>query len=334
MNRSIAISALVLSITALPAAAQNDINLGLLEAEITRLAEEADGRVGVAAIHLETGRSVYLNGDEPFPMASTYKVPIAVQLFSRIEAGEISLDTMIEIQPHDLHPGSGTLTSLFDDPGVILSLRNLVELMLLISDNSATDLVLDAAGGADAVTSKMRSLGLDGINVARPTIGLIGDWLGVYDLGPRDEWTREGFGARAEAVSEEDREAAALAFDSDLQDTATPRHMAELLKGIWNRELMSEENSALLVDIMTRSTTGRNRIRGFLPRGTDVAHKTGTIGRTTNDVGIITLPGEAGHVVTVVFIKESTIASSSRETVIAHISRAIYDYFAFNPLGN
>ena len=108
-----------------------DPGLARLEAEMTRLAAIAGGKVGVAAIHLETGREVVLNRGEPFPMASTFKVPIAVQLLTRVDSGQLRLDSMITIQPSDLHPGSGTLTQLFDDPGVSLSVRNLMELMLL-----------------------------------------------------------------------------------------------------------------------------------------------------------------------------------------------------------
>ncbi|HXG65839.1 MAG TPA: serine hydrolase, partial [Blastocatellia bacterium] len=136
-----------------------DPALQRLEREIARLAEVSGGIVGATAIHLETGRRVSLNGGERFPMASTYKVPIAVQLLTRVDKGEVSLSKMIEVQQSDLHPGSGTLTELFNKPGVALSVRNLLELMLLISDNSATDLVLREAGGAAAVTARMRELG-------------------------------------------------------------------------------------------------------------------------------------------------------------------------------
>ena len=80
---------------------------------------------------------------------------------------------------------------------------------------------------------------------------------------------------------------------------------------------MSESSSALLIDIMERCETGLNRLKGNLPEGTVVAHKTGTIGRTTNDVGIFTLPGEAGHVIVVAFVKESEVEVPDRERAIA-----------------
>ena len=82
---------------------------------------------------------------------------------------------------------------------------------------------------------------------------------------------------------------------------------------------------------MYRCQTGAARLKGALPPGTPVAHKTGTIGETTNDVGIIDLPGDAGHVVTVVYIKESKLENNAAmEPVIAQIARAVHDYFVFN----
>lgn len=314
---------LLLLLAASTASAQ-DAALGRLEREMARLATIAGGKVGVAAVHIESGRTVYLNRDERFPMASTFKVPVAVQLLTRVEKGEIRLDSMVTLKPSDLHPGSGTLTQLFDDPGVALSLRNLLELMLLISDNSATDLVLQAAGGGSAVTQRLRALGVAGINVNRPTIDLIGDYVGVQF----DSTSRRAIRPATRAQMDSARKA----FHADARDTATPEGMALLLQKIFNGQTLNKQNTALLLDIMTRSTTGTARLKGILPPNTVAAHKTGTLGTgdVTNDVGIITLPDGAGHVVAVVFVKESTQPTETAERAIAQIGRAIYDFFLFN----
>ena len=308
----------------------DDAGLGRLLAEVERLAEASGGTVGVGAVHIETGRSVWLNEDERFPMASTYKVPIAVQLLTRVDRGEIALSDMIELEPDDIHPGSGTISSLFDDPGVALSLTNLMELMLLISDNSATDLTLRAAGGPDAVNARMAELGVEGMSVDRPTSKLISDWLGV-EAPANGRISMEEFLDRVDDVSDEDREAANEAFKTDPRDTSTPRAMAHLLAQVWAGNALSGESTEIFKDVMLRVQTGTGRIKGILPPGTDVGHKTGTIGETTNDVGYIYLPADAGHVITVVFVKDSELPVSAREAAIAQISRAIYDYFLFNP---
>lgn len=297
--------------------------------EVERLSRAAGGVVGVSAVHLENGSAFAVNGAEPFPMASTFKVPIAVQFFHRIDRGEIRLSDMVTIEPRDLHPGSGEIGRLLNDPGVSLSLHNLVELMLLISDNSATDLVLTAAGGPDAVNARLDELGIRGIRVDRPTIRLIADWSGVA-LPPEDEWSPARYREVARAVAPEARRAAAEAFDRDPRDTATPEAMTDLLRTIWIGSALSETSTAQLLDIMRRCETGAARIKGILPPGTEVRHKTGTIGGTTNDVGIITLPGEAGHVALAVFVKSSRRPSADVEPVIAQIARAVFDYFLFN----
>ncbi|HKA20521.1 MAG TPA: class A beta-lactamase [Blastocatellia bacterium] len=309
----------------------NDSSLQRLQREIARLSAVSGGTVGVTAIHIETGRRVSQNGNDRFPMASSFKVPIAVQLLTRVDKGEVKLDQMIDIKQSDLHPGSGTLSDLFNKGGLSLSVRNLMELMLLISDNSATDVMLRTAGGAEAVTARMRSLGVEGIDVNRSTAQLISDWVGVTSLPPEDQWTPAWFSKAYNVVKPEEQQAAAKRFDADPRDTSTPDGMARLLERIYKKDILKPDTSELLLDIMRRCRTGEARLRGLLPAGTEIAHKTGTIGGTTNDVGIITLPDDAGHVAIAVFVKASTKDIPARERAIAEIARAVHDFFLFQP---
>lgn len=313
-------------------AQETDIGLQKLEHEIARVAKVSGGTVGVGVIHLETGRKLYYKGDQLFPMASTYKVPIAVQLLHRVEQGDLDLDSLVTIQPGDLHLGSGTLSRLFDDPGVILSVRNLLELMMLISDNSATDICLRLAGGSDEVNNRLRIINLDSMRVDRSTLWLISDYLGVSELPPYEALTPDTIRTIYQAIEDDQREAAAESFNKDQRDTSTPKDMALLLQKIWQKSVLNEVHSELLIDIMKRCETGENRLKGFLPPETVVAHKTGTIGGCTNDVGVITLPEDAGHVVLAVFVKNSEKSVPEREKAIAHIARGVYDYFLFNPV--
>ena len=312
------------------AAGRDDPGLRRLEAEITHLVAQGNGKVGVGVIHLETGRELFVNRDEPFPMASTYKVPIAVQLLTLVDSGRIRLDSMIALKPSDLHPGSGTISNLLDDPGVSLSLRNFIELMLLISDNSATDVVLRTAGTGSAVNARLRALGVNGISVDRPTVRLIADAIGIQILPPENELTIQRFNQLAGAVPEAAQKAAAQQLYRDRRDTATPEGMTRLLAKIWRGETLSRANTDLLLDIMRRCETGQARIKGLLPTDVVVMHKTGTLNLgVANDVGIITLPNNAGHVALAVFVKESTADTPAQERTIAQIARAIYDYFLF-----
>ncbi len=300
-----------------------------VERELDRISRVSGGTAGATAIHLESGRRISLRGGEGFPMASTVKVPIAVQMLTKVDAGEVRLDQMVELQPSDLHPGSGTLSDLFNKPGVALSVRNLMELMLLISDNSATDIVLRMAGGGPAVTGRMKTLGIQGINVSRPTIELIADAIGVdkRDSGVR---TIDGFNGLAKQLTPELRAAARAKFEVDPQDTSTPDSMALLLQRLYKGELLNPASTALLLDIMDRCRTGGARLKGLLPADTKVAHKTGSILGTANDVGIMTLPEDAGHVAIAAFVKSSTKTAAEQDRGIAEIARTVYDYFLYS----
>src|SRR5688572_28206296 len=166
-------------------AAQDRPTSGLrqLEADIADLAKGAAGVVGIAAIHIESNRVVYHNADLMFPMASTYKVPIAVKVLTRVDRNEIPLDTMITVTTRDLVPGDGTITYQLHWPGVSLSISNLIEVMITKSDNTATDILFKLAGGPKAVTARMKELGFDRIQVDRSTREIIGDWLNVPNYG-------------------------------------------------------------------------------------------------------------------------------------------------------
>jgi beta-lactamase class A len=319
----------VAALAAAPCAAAEGVPLDALTTELTRIAATSGGKLGVTAVHLESGRRVVVLGDEGFPMASTFKVPVAVKLLDRVDHGELQLDTMVELHASDLHPGSGTLLDLFNKPGVSLSVRNLLELMMLISDNSATDVCVRLAGGAPAVTAHLHKLGVAGIRVDRPTVELIGDWAGVAKWPAADDWSPQSLDQTFAAIDAETGKKAAAAFDADPRDTATPNGMAALLGKVVKGEALSPASTALLLDIMARCKTGEARLRGLLPAGTPVAHKTGTIGGTTNDVGIVTLPGNAGRVIVAAFVKASDKEVAVRERAIAEVARAVHDYFLF-----
>jgi beta-lactamase class A len=299
-----------------------------LEREIVRLAESVDGTVGVCAVHAETGMKVSLNGSRRFPMASTVKVPIAVILLDAVDRGELRLDRMVDIRPGDLVWGSGILADLFTRPGLELSVGNLLELMLLVSDNSATDGLLGVLGGAAAVDSGLRRMGIEGIRVDRSIRRLIFDWSGVarnadslYSVGR--------FDSLFNALPAESRRAAARAYAADPRDSATPEGMADVLLKIHRGDLLGPESRALLLDIMGRCRTGAKRLKGALPWGASAAHKTGTLGGTVADVGILTLPGNAGHVAIAVFVQSPEDGAEERDRVIADIARAVNDYFVF-----
>jgi len=324
-----AICLLVLAATF--AIAATDPALTRLEQQIEYVSHATDGVAGVTALHIETARTVSLRGSEAFPMASAFKLPVAVQILSLVDDGKLTLDQMVTLTPPDLHPGSGRLTELFFHPGVSLSIANLLELAIVVSDNTAADVLLRQAGGPAAVTAKMHSLGLPGIRVDRSTALLISDWQGAKNLPPEDQWNRQIWDKIYDAVPERDHMRARRAEMTDPRDTATPDDMTKLLLRVWKRDVLTAESSRVLLDMMDRCQTGKSRIKGLLPQGTDVAHKTGSLGGVANDVGFITLPGDAGHIAVSVFTKASNKPEEASEKAIAEIARTIYDYFVLVP---
>lgn len=313
------------------ALASPDTSLTRLERQIELVSNATDGVAGVSATHIETGRTVSVRGAERFPMASAVKIPFAVQLMSLVDEGAISLDKMVSLEPRDLHPGSGKISELLFHPGVSLSLANYMELMLVVSDNTAADIVLREGGGPAAVTVRMRALGLSGIRVDRNIARLVSDWMGARNLPPESEWTREMWDQIYNAVPDSQHMLARRAQWADPRDTATPDDMTKLLVRIWRKDFLDAKNGDVLLGMMERCQTGKSRLKGMLPAGTVVAHKTGTLGGVADDVGVITLPGNAGHVAISVFTKASSKPEEAAEKAVAEIARTVYDYFVLFP---
>jgi beta-lactamase class A len=308
----------------------------LVEAEIARIADTVPGKIGVAAIHLETRRLLTHNPNDRFPMASVYKVPIAVKLLNRVEAGEIGLDsTMISVKPEDMRPGSGDLAGLFHSPGVRLSVRNIVRLALVASDNTASDLALRLAGGPKAVTKRIRQLGIVDMRVDRSTLQLLLSWDGLEGSIADDAFSFAAYETLTAGITPEGKKETVAMACLDVRDTTTPVAMARLLEKIWNSEALGPEMRDLLLKTMAESN-GSRRLRGMLPpKLARPAHKTGTMWggglATVNDAGIIELPDGGGHLAVAVFINQAEDDVGDLEEVIAQIARLLVDFFILVP---
>lgn len=308
-------------------AAPSEKDLGRLRAALEQVVEGASGEMGVAVKHLETGQEVEVNGQSAYPMASTFKIPILVELFNQVDQGVVRLDETISLEPTHLHLGSGQLKR-FVVPGVTLSIENLARLMMRISDNSATDLLLERVGIAN-VNRRMAQLGIRGLSVNRSCQKLILDWLG-FDIERTRGMSYQEIETMLNAYRPEprEREEAAARFAEDPRDTAAPVAMNRLLEEIFEGEAASPESCKQMVDILLQCETGSGRIRGLIPSSVEVAHKTGTIGGTVNNVGIMYLPHGRGHVVISVLSKKMKDLEEA-EAAIANLARYAYDYFLF-----
>ena len=294
---------------------------------LERIARRVGDEIGIAAIHLESGMTVSVNGDRRFPMASVSKVPMALEFLRRVDTGEVSMDERLVLPITDFRPGNSPLASWSGGRPVTVTVDSLFRLMIEVSDNTATDAILGMVGGPERVTSRLRELGIEDMDVDRSEARTFADLVGIPDTVPESELYRYNHFRMRDALPDSVRQAARLAYGSDPRDTATPEATAQLLAEMWRGAGLTRESRDLLIETMEASRAGRRRIRGHLPSGTPVAHKTGTMAAAVNDVGIVTLPDGAGHLAVAVYVNTLHRTTYRRERTIAQAARALYDYF-------
>lgn len=266
-----------------------------LRAQMADIARAARGPVGAAVVVVEGGRIVALHGEQRFPMQSVYKLPIGMAVLHRVDQGALRLGQRVRIGPGDLVPPARYSPIRDKYPnGTEMTVSELLGAMMGASDGTASDVLLRLAGGPARATRYMRGLGIQNIVVA----------------------TTERAMAQGEQVQ--------------YRNWATPDAIAGLLRALQRGQALSLSSRHLLLGLMAGSKTGPHQIKGLLPIGTIVAHKTGASGttsgltRATNDVGLVTLP-DGRHLAVVVFVSDTRVDEATRDAVIARIARAAWD---------
>lgn len=324
-----------------------------LQRQLEEIAIAAEGRVGVGAVMLETGDAVYLDRTGHFAMQSVYKLPIAMTVAQMIDQNAVRIDQDISITPGDyVRKGFHSPIRNLNPQGTIMPLVEIMGYSISESDGTASDVLLDTAGGPAPVKKYLDSIGIKDLVVAHSEKEISRDWTTQY------------------------------------LDWATPEASVDLLRALFDRRAgLSEQTTDLLLGMMTNSDTGYRRIRRGLPEGAILAHKTGTGGTedeipgykkdkfantnriaasknnigpantskvvvgtkerpvitknnrrgakgdpsdpanakitsATNDIGIITLP-DGRHIILAVYIMDSSADGPTRERVIADIAKAV-----------
>jgi beta-lactamase class A len=260
---------------------------------LASVAPADQGRIGVAAIDLATGRTVSVLGDQPFPMASTSKIAIVATFLDGVDRGRFRLTDQFPLMV-PVPSGKYSSAAAPVRPGQLMSAQSLIELTITRSDNQATDALLAAVGGPAAVNRWLRQASIPGMRLDRDIATLVRD---DGEVNP--------------------------ATTIDARDSATPLAMARLISGLYRGEWLSPASRAVLIGAMERCETGKRRIRGRLPEGTIVAHKTGTLSNTASDVGIIHTPD--GRALVVVIYVTGQGGRRGRDDRIATIARTLYD---------
>jgi beta-lactamase class A len=209
-----------------------------------------------------------------------------------VDRGKLKLDQKIRVETSDIVQGSRILDE--KTRGVKLRLDQLLKYMVSESDNTACDVLLRLVGEPKIVTDYVRRLGINDIVVANTEKELAQD--------------------------------AAVQYRND----ATPDAAVALLRSFHEGKGLSKSSQALLRRWMTETSTGLKRLKGRLPDGTVVAHKTGTaatvngVTAATNDVGLVKL-SNGQHLAIAVFVSDSKADTAIREETIAKVARAAWD---------
>jgi beta-lactamase class A len=313
---------------ALAAPAKADVKSpqALLVAQVARLAGQTDGTVGFAVQRVGSKEMLTYSKGTTFPMASTFKIAVAGRIFERIDRGELKLDQMVEVDPK-LVVNSDGIARFAPHPGVSLSLHNQLELMLTRSDNTATDVLTALAGGPAAVTDWVRRQGVTGQRIDADTAHLIYRALDIEPgKGTFKETIEAAYAADPKKRERDIQRTPNPVFNADPRDASTPEAMVDLLLAIESGKALSPASTKELIAIMERCITGEKRLKGLLPTGTVVAHKTGTLMSIANDVGLVSLP-DGGKFAIAVFVKGDTKGVDTQERVIAELARTAYDYY-------
>jgi beta-lactamase class A len=285
-----------------------DPALTSLRARVATTAQAGRAHVGLAAIDLATGQMVSVNGGERFPMASTVKVAIAAVFLAQVQKGRESLDAYYFL-PRAGRSGRAAAAGA-------RSGAELLDLMLTRSDNHAADVLLHAVGGTTAVEAWLGHAGVAGQRVDRSIAQLLSDRQEVRRV-------RVGHGRHRRWM---DVRVPRQASPGDNRDSSTPEAMAALLVKLRDGKLLDGVRTSYLFEVMSRCRTGPNRIRGQLPPGTPVAHKTGTLDGVTDDVGIVNLPN--GHQLAIAVFERGPGGVGAHDRSIATLSRLLYDGFS------
>ena len=276
---------------------------------------EVPGVVGVAARHLETSKSIEHNADEVFFTASTFKVPILAELYRQVDAGLLDLSERVEMTDALRVPGSGVLRELGE--GIAPTLHDLAMLMIIVSDNLATDIVYHTVG-KDNLNGTMADLGLSKTKLPMSCRDLLFSLAGLtvseslddfWEVSDRVEQGYRGLPPDCDALNEEK------------SDVSSPADMVRLLETVHNGDFLSEESRDGMLHILKRQKL-RSIIPYYLPPDVIAAHKTGGVYSVRCDVGIVW--GPSGPYAVAIMAKRIT-DGVDLDPKLARISRIVYD---------
>jgi beta-lactamase class A len=291
--------ALILLVAASALAQQQMTPLARLQANIERVTKSVNATWGIYIRCLETNEEIALGADRQMDTMSVIKIPLMAEVYRQIAAGKFQLSDRVKLAEAAKQPGTGIIRTL--DAGVELTVKDLLTLMIIVSDNTATDLLYDKVGGPEPVTALMKEWGLESIRAPWKSEA----WFKALRAAPS-----------AEAFHREGKTPFGL---------SSPRDMGRLLEKIAKGEAVSKEASAQMLQIM-RGQVYSSRLPRYVS-GYRIPHKTGDfLPYIGNDVGVLEGPGK--RIVICVFTANHFGAGDRLEDAIGRVAELAGNYFA------
>lgn len=268
-----------------------------LRKDIASIIENKKATVGVAIIYNGTD-TLTVNNQYRYPMMSVYKFHLALAILDNLDKRGLSLDQQIYVPQSALYPNTHSpLRDAKPEGNFYMTARELLKYSVALSDNNACDILFSFLGSTDYVEHYIKNLGIQKIAITKTEKDMSANFDYQYD-----NWT-------------------------------TPYAAVELLKTFHQQKLFAPVYKDFLWNTLIETSTGKDKIKGLLPEGTIVGHKTGMSSRNSNgvkaadnDLGFIILPN--GRILYIaVFIVNSVENDATNASIIAQISKAAYDYY-------
>ncbi len=294
------VAASVIAAATMVNAQQQPTPLQRVTASIERTTRSVNATWGIYVKSLETSEEIAIDADRQMETMSTIKIPLMVEVLEQIKAGKFALTDKYTFVQADSQPGTGTIQRL--DPGAVMTVKDLITMMIIVSDNTATEVLYRMVGGPEAVNRRMDALGLKNTRA----MNVPSRWFPSLRSAPTTEqFYREGkypFGL------------------------TTPREMGRLLEMMERGTLVDKNASDLMLRIM-RGQLYRTRIPRYVS-GYTIPHKTGDfLPFVGDDVGMLEATGRT--IVISVFTGNHFGSGEALENAIGLVAKDVADYFAY-----
>jgi beta-lactamase class A len=270
-----------------------------LRQKIQQIASSSDGKLGIAVLDLAGKDTLTVNGKGHFAMQSVYKFHLGLAVLDQVDKGKFKLGQKILVKKQDLLPNTWSpLREKYPNGDVEIPLSELLQFTVAQSDNNGCDILFKLVGSPAYVDKYIKNIGIKDVAINTTEEEMHND--------PKAQFT----------------------------NWSTPWSAVKLMETFYQKKILSASGHDFMWKTLAEATTGSQKIKGLLPKGTVVAHKSGLSGANdkgitaaTNDIGIVTLPN-GKHYAIAVFFANTKMADKDSDRVIAEVSKAVWDYFS------